>query len=135
MWRIVFSKDFIPNVFAEFERIYIFSPSFYQELKRKLNKCFSNYKPINLFPNILNEDDINLVIDEIVNDKDFEKTETEVETYDLEEELKNSQEYEGWAIFILNDSNEKGMTDPRIQAMFKRARHNNLSFFIISQQY
>ena len=27
------------------------------------------------------------------------------------------------------------MNDPRVQAMFKRARHNNLSVFIISQDY
>ena len=29
----------------------------------------------------------------------------------------------------------KKMNDPRVQAMFKRSRHNNLSFFIISQDY
>ena len=27
------------------------------------------------------------------------------------------------------------MNDPRVQAMFKRARHNKLSIFIISQDY
>ena len=27
------------------------------------------------------------------------------------------------------------MEDPRVQAMFKRSRHNNLSIFIISQDY
>ena len=27
------------------------------------------------------------------------------------------------------------MNDPRVQAMFKRSRHNNLSIFIISQHY
>ena len=27
------------------------------------------------------------------------------------------------------------MDDSRVQAMFKRSRHNNLSFFIISQDY
>ena len=27
------------------------------------------------------------------------------------------------------------MNDPRVQALFKRSRHNNLSFFIISQDY
>ena len=27
------------------------------------------------------------------------------------------------------------MLDPRVQAMFKRSRHNNLSIFIISQDY
>ena len=27
------------------------------------------------------------------------------------------------------------MDDPKVRAMFKRCRHNNLSFFIISQDY
>ena len=36
-------------------------------------------------------------------------------------------------MFILDDINEKEMNDPRVQAMFKRSRHNNLSIFIISQ--
>ena len=27
------------------------------------------------------------------------------------------------------------MDDPRVQAMFKRSRHNNLNIFIISQDY
>ena len=27
------------------------------------------------------------------------------------------------------------MNDPRVQAMFKRSRHNNLSIFIISQDF
>ena len=31
--------------------------------------------------------------------------------------------------------NQKEMEDPRVQAMFKRSRHNNLSIFIISQDY
>ena len=31
--------------------------------------------------------------------------------------------------------NQKEMEDPRVQAMFKRSRHNNLSIFIIRQDY
>ena len=27
------------------------------------------------------------------------------------------------------------MDDPRVQAMFKRSKHNNLSIFILSQNY
>ena len=30
---------------------------------------------------------------------------------------------------------EKGMNDPRVPAVFKRSRHNNLSIFLISQVY
>ena len=49
--------------------------------------------------------------------------------------MKFPQEYDDGGIIILDDLNEKEMNDPRIQAMFKRSRHNNLSIFIISQDY
>ena len=39
------------------------------------------------------------------------------------------------SIIILDDLNQKEMDDPRVQAMFKRSRPNNLSIFIISQDY
>ena len=35
----------------------------------------------------------------------------------------------------MDDLNEKELNDPRAQAIFKRSRHNNLSIFIISQDY
>ena len=95
----------------------------------------SNYIPIHIIPNILNEEDIDLVIEEIVNNKDFQKSDTEIETYESIEELKFPQEYENNSIIILDDLNQKEMDDPRFQAMFKRSRHNKLSIFIISQDY
>ena len=42
-------------------------------------------------PNILSEEDINLVCDEIVIDDDFEKSDTEIETYVWMEEVKYPQ--------------------------------------------
>ena len=61
-------------------------------------------------------------------------SEKETETYDSIEELKYPNEYDGGIIF-LDDLNQKEMEDPRVQAMFKRSRHNNVSIFIISQDY
>ena len=75
------------------------------------------------------------MIEEIVNDKDLQKSDTEVETYENIEELKFPQEYDDGGIFILDDINEREMSDPRVQAMFNRSRHNNLSIFIICQDY
>ena len=49
--------------------------------------------------------------------------------------MKYPQEYDDGGIIILDDLNEKEMNDPRVQAKFKRSRHNNLSIFIISQEY
>ena len=95
----------------------------------------SNYIPIHIIPNILTEVDIDIVIEETVNSKDFEKSDTEIETFDNIEELKFTQEYENNSIIILDDMNQKKMDDPRVQAMFKRSKHNNLSSFIISQDY
>ena len=76
---------------------------------------------------------MHIVLEEIVNDKDFEKSDTEIETYESIEELKFPQDYDDGGKFILDDLNEKEMNDPRVHTMFKRSRHNNLSIFIISQ--
>jgi len=130
-----FLTNLILNIVNEYEKIYIYSPSLHQELYQKLIKCFSNYIPINIISNILNEEDIDIVIDEIINHTDFEKSDTEIQTFDNIEELKFPQEYEDGGVIILDDLNEKEMNDPRVQAMFKRSRHNNLSIFIISQDY
>ena len=81
------------------------------------------------------EEDIVIVIDEIVNNKDFQKSDTEIETNESIEEIKFPQEYENRSIIILDNLNQKEMDDPRVQAMFKRSRHNNLSIFRISQDY
>ena len=56
----------------EYDKIYIYSPSLHHELYQKLIKCFSNYIPNHVIPNILNEEDIDVVIEKIVNNKDFE---------------------------------------------------------------
>ena len=134
--KSVFLTNLIFNIINEYDKIYIYSPSLHQDLYQKLIQCFSNYKPIHMIPHILNEEDTDEVIDEIVNNKDFEKSDTEIDTYESIEELKFPQEYDdGGGIIILDDLNEKEMNDPRVQAVFKRSRHNNLSIFIISQDY
>ena len=130
----VFLTNLILKVINEYDKIYIYSPSLHQDLCQKLVKCFSIYLPIHVIPNILNEEDIDVVVEEIVNNKDFQKSDTEKETYEIFEELKVPQEYDDGGIFILDDLNEKEMIDSRVQAMFKRSRHNNLSIFI-SQDY
>ena len=49
--------------------------------------------------------------------------------------MKYPQDYEDGGIIILDDLNEKELNDPRVQATFRRSKHNNLSIFIISQVY
>ena len=131
----VFLTNLILNIINEYDKIYIYSPSLQQDLCQKLIKYFSNYIPINIIPNILNEENIDIVIEEVINNKDFEKSSSEIETYESVEKLKYPQEYDEGGIIILDDLNEKEMNDPRVQAMFKRSRHNNLFVFIISQDY
>ena len=115
--------------------MYIYSPSLHQDLYQKLIKCFSNQIPIHIIPNNLYDNDIDTVIEEIINDQDFRKSEKEIETFESIENLKYPQEYENNSIIILDDLNQKEMDDPRVQARFKRSRHNNLSIFMISQDY
>ena len=71
--KSVFLTNLILNIINEYDKIHIYSPSLHQDLYQKLIKCFSNYIPINIIPNILNELDIDIVIDEIINNKDFQK--------------------------------------------------------------
>ena len=133
--KSVFLTIIILNIINEYDKIYIYSPSLHQDLYQKLTRCFSNYIPINIIPNILNEDDIDIVIKEVINNKVFQKSDTEIETFDNIEELRYPQQYENNSIIILDDLNEKEINDDKIQAMFKRSRHNNISIFIISQDY
>ena len=133
--KTFFLTNIILNIINEYDKIYIYSPSLHQDLYQKLIKCFSNRIPIHIISNILNEEDIDIVIDELVNNKDFQKSYIEIETFSNIEELKFPQEYENNSIIILDDLNQKEMDDSRVQAMFKRSRHNNLSIFIISQDY
>ena len=133
--KSIFLTNLILNISNEYSKIYIYSPSLHQDLYQKLIKCFSNYIPIHIIPNILIEGDIDIVIGEIVDNKDFKKSNTEIETFESIEELKFPQQYDAGGIIILDDLNEKELNDSRVQAMFKRSRHNNLSIFIISQDY
>ena len=133
--RCVFLANLISNFINEYDKIYIYSPSLHQDFYQKFFECFTNYIPIHIFPNIVSEEGVDIVIEEIVNNKHFEISDTEIDTYENIEELKNSQEDENDGIITLDDLNKKEMNDPRVQAMFERFRHNNFSLFIISQDY
>ena len=54
------------------------------------------------------------MIEELVNNKDFQKSDTEIEKYESIEELKFPQEYDDGGIIILDDLNEKEMNDCRV---------------------
>ena len=58
-----------------------------------------------------------------------------METYESMEEIKFPQDSIDGGVIILDGLNEKEMNDHRVQAMFKWSRHNNLSIFVISQDY
>ena len=121
---------------TKFEKIYTNSTSLNQDFQQKISKCFSNFIRLNAIPNFLNEQISDLVTDAIVNDKDFEKSETEKETFESKEKLKYPQEFDADdPIFFSDDIHEKETNDPRVQAMFRWSRHNNKSIFIISLDY
>ena len=133
--KSVFLTNLVLKFINEHDKIYIYSPSLRQNLYQKSFKCFSKDVPNHIIPNILNEEDIDVVIEEIVNNEDLEKSDTEIDTYESLEEWKFPHENEVGGITILDDPKEKEMNDPRVQAMFKRSRQNNLSIFIVSQDY
>ena len=61
--KTVFLTNLILNIINEYDKLYIFSASLHQNLYQKLIKCFSIYIPIHIIPNILNEEDIDIVIE------------------------------------------------------------------------
>ena len=61
--KSVFLTNLILNIINEHNKIYIYSPSLHQDLYQKLIKYFSNYIPIHIIPNILNEEDNDVVIE------------------------------------------------------------------------
>ena len=105
--KSVFLTKINLKIFNEYAKLYIYSPSLHQDLYQKLIKGFINYTPINIIPYILNEEDLDVVIEEIVKNKDFEKTDTETKTYESIEELKFPQEYQDDGIIILDDLKKK----------------------------
>ena len=126
--KSVFLTNIISNIINEYDKIYKYSPIFHQLLYEKIIKCLRNYIPIHIFTNIVNEENFDIVVEEIVNDKNFEKSDNEVETYESMEELEYPQDYEDAGIITLADLNDKEMNGPRVQALFKLSRHNKLSF-------
>ena len=133
--KSVIFKSLILNIIFEYYKIYIYSPSFHQDIYQKLNEYFSNFIPIHIIPNILSDEDIDVVIDEKINNKDFQNYDIEIETIDSIKEIKFPQEYENISIIILDNLNEKQINNDKIRAIFKRRRHTNLSIFIIRQDY
>ena len=74
--------------------MYIYSLSLHQDLYQKFFECFSKYIPSHIKPKIFNHKDIDTVFEEIVNNKGFEKSDAEIETYESIEEIKYPQEYD-----------------------------------------
>ena len=85
--KSVFPTNLNLNIVNENDKIYIYSPSLPQDLFQKIIKCFSNFMRTHMIPNILNDKNIDVVIEEIVSNKDFEKSDIEIEIYESKEDL------------------------------------------------
>ena len=67
-------SNLIISIINEIEKIDTYSSSLHQELYRNVSKQFSYYIPIIILPNFLNGEDIDVVIDEILLDEDFQQS-------------------------------------------------------------
>ena len=118
------------NFTNNFGKSYIDSSFLHHDLYYKLFIYFANYIPIQLFLRISSEKGIGLVAEDIVFDKDIQKSDTETETYDSIEALNYTQQFEDGGMKISDDLKEQEMNDHRRQSYFKRSRHNkNLLFY------
>ena len=126
----------ILNINNSFYKTYIYSPSLHFDFFQNFFKSSSNYKLIDINPNILNEEDFDIVSDEKVINKDFQKANTEIETYETIEELNGHQDFDSYQpiVFILDDLNQLQLDEPLVQILFKKSRHIIISIFIISQE-
>ena len=70
--KAVFPTNLILNNVNENEKVYTYSLTLHPCFSQKIIKCFSKYKPIQIKPNNLNEQGIDVVIDDIVNNKDLQ---------------------------------------------------------------
>ena len=80
--KSVFQTNLILKNNNEFFKIYIYSPSLHQVLCQRLVKSSSNYITTNITPKNLNEEDIDIVIEEVIKTKVFQKVDTEREAFD-----------------------------------------------------
>ena len=120
----------ITEIIDDYTEIYIYSPSIHQETYTKLIECFEQkIPPISISKILKNKKTIeDCLSDELSN--------IEIFVHENIHELKFPQDYQGEStVIILDDLNENEMKDERVQALFKRSRHNNISVFIISQDY
>ena len=77
-----FLTKLILNIINDFAKLYFYSLSLPQDLYHKSINCFCNNMPINTIQHILNEKDLEFFIKEIFKDEIFEKSETEIETFE-----------------------------------------------------
>ena len=123
----------IIEIINNFTEIYIYSPSIHQDMYQKLIECFEQKIPPKSISKILKN---KKTIEDCLDDENFEASNIEIFVNENIDDLKYPQDYQGEStVIILDDLNEKEMSDERVQALFKRSRHNNISVFIISQDY
>ena len=113
----VFLTNINLKIINDYNKIYIYSRSLHRDLYQKRINRFSNYIPIHTIRNILKREDIDKRIEEVLNNKDFEKSGTEIQTYEVIEELTYPQENQDGGKIILDDLNGKKMNDLRVQAI------------------
>ena len=89
--KSVLLTNLVFNISNKYDKIYFYSQSSHQDLYQKTIKCFSKNIPIHIIPKILNGKDIDLVIEEVFTDKDFQNSDSEIETNESNEELKLPQ--------------------------------------------
>ena len=132
-----FLTKFISNIINVFGKIFYCSPSLHQDSCQKLIKCCSNFLPIISVQNIFNEEDLDVIIEEIGNNENFEKSELQIETHQSIEEMKYPQEFESdfSILTTIDDLGEKAKNDPRFQAIFKSLSHRKVFIFMFSQSY
>ena len=103
------------NITNDFGKKYFKSPSLHQEVYRELIKSFNNRIPTKINQNTLKEGDLDLITGKIFRKENFEKSETEIETYEALAEVNYPQEYiSSYPNVIISDKINEKENDPRL---------------------
>ena len=110
MQETFFLTKLILNISFVFGEICIYSTSLHQDLNQNVFKYITKYIPKHIIQDIFNEEYLDLIIEEINNHKNCEKSETEIETNEWKKkEVKKPRESDSDHSnkIVWDDMNEK----------------------------
>ena len=106
--KFCFPTNLFTNIINDSGKIYIYSRFLHEHSLQKLFNCFTNFVPKNIFEEILNEDDLDVLKEAIFIEKNFVKSKKK-DTYESMKEMNDPRGYNSGSSIVKfsDDLNEK----------------------------